>query len=752
VTMSGNRETYQSQMELGNEAAWQGDWASAVEAYTQAVQEFADEADAHINLGYALLQDGQFNSALKVYKKAVQLAPNDAAPLEGSADALERMGRLKEAAQQYVKVSDVYLKQRDIGKAIANWEHATQLTPGLVSVHAKLAQAYERIGDKAQSIREYLILAFNFQKNGDIPKAIKAAQRALRLDKRNSHTLNILRALESGGEVQLPEEIQMRAEARSAPQDISIGDDFSSSDGREEIEESDPLGPLGEAMSDAMEFLAQFVVEGGLDMSVAFALQAMESQRQGLLTEAAASYMQAVEAGMSHPALKLNLGGLLVLTDKPKDAVGHLGEATLDPNLSAGALHGMGLAYYAMDDQKKASRYLTQSLRTVDTMLATSETEIEQLTSLYENLLAALSERDSDALKPVNERLSSLLSGSEWKRRISETRRHLEETFRDEGGQGLLEILSVKGGDAIADTVSMIDRYIRQGLYVLAMDEAHLAVENSPYYLPVHVRMAEVMMKEGRIRQAIDKYNMVAKAYIVRNENQRAASILSEVLEMAPLDAQVRMNLIRLLEDEERWDEALDQYMGLANTYQQLSDFDKAGQTYSNAEKLARQVNSDSSKIVSIKHRIADIAQMRLNTRQAQRVYEEIIEIDKTDEKSLRALVDIYFTQGNAVEAVRKLDRLLGYLAQKGQINSMTTMLEDLVRMYPSDTALRSRMAQIYQRLERKGEAIEQLDALGELQLELGSHKDAANTIRKIIALKPDRVEDYQRLLSQLGG
>jgi hypothetical protein len=35
--------------------------------------------------------------------------------------------------------------------------------------------------------------------------------------------------------------------------------------------------------------------------------------------------------------------------------------------------------------------------------------------------------------------------------------------------------------------------------------------------------MAEIMMKEGRIRQAINKYNMVAKAYLVREENDRAA-------------------------------------------------------------------------------------------------------------------------------------------------------------------------------------------------------------------------------------
>lgn len=750
--MAGNRDLYQQQMEIGNDAAWQGNWSAAVDAFTQAVQEFPDEAEANINLGMALLRDGQLNSSLKVYKRAAQLAPNDAVPLEGSADALQKMGRLKEAAQQYVRVSEVYLSQRDIGKAIANWEHATQLTPGLVSVHAKLAQAYERIGDKSQSIREYLVLAFNFQKNGDVPKAIKAAQRALRQDKRNSHSLNILRALESGGEVHLPEEMLRRELPKQDEDDGEELFGFNFDDSRQDVVESDPLGPLGEAMSNAMQSLAQHVVEGGLDMSVSFALQGMEHQRQSAHEAAISAYLQAVEAGMNHPALKLNLGGLMVLADKPKDSLAHLGEAMLDPNLSAGAMHGMGLAYFALDDQKKASRYLTQSLRTVDTMLATDDDEIERLTALYENLLTTLSGREGDALKPVNERLASLLSGNEWKGRIAETRRHLEETFRDEGGQGLLEILSVKGGDVIADTVAMIDRYIRQGLFVLAMDETHRAVEQSPYYLPVHVRMAEIMMKEGRIRQAIDKYNMVAKSYIVRNENQRAASILSEVLEMAPLDVEVRMNLIALLEDEQRWDEALDQYMGLANTYQQLSDFDRAGETYSNAEKLARRVNADASKIVSIKHRIADIAQMRLNTRQAQRVYEEILEVDKLDEKSLQSLVDIYFSQGNTVEAIKKLDRLLGYYAQKGEITKMTSLLENLVRSNPADTALRSRMAQIYQRLGRNGEAIEQLDALGELQLEIGAHEDAANTIRQIIKLKPDRVEDYERLLGQLGG
>jgi hypothetical protein len=31
-------------------------------------------------------------------------------------------------------------------------------------------------------------------------------------------------------------------------------------------------------------------------------------------------------------------------------------------------------------------------------------------------------------------------------------------------------------------------------------------------------------------------------------------------------------------------------------------------------------------------------------------------------------------------------------------------------------------------------------------------HKDAANTIRQIITLNPEHIEDYRKLLAQLGG
>jgi tetratricopeptide (TPR) repeat protein len=75
-----------------------------------------------------------------------------------------------------------------------------------------------------------------------------------------------------------------------------------------------------------------------------------------------------------------------------------------------------------------------------------------------------------------------------------------------------------------------------------------------------------------------------------------------------------------------------------------------------------------------------------------------------------------------------------------------------MVKSYPNDTGLRSRLARTYEQLNRNEEAIEQWDALGELQLEAGDLDDARNTIQQIIALDPPGIEEYRKLLAQLGG
>ena len=741
--MAGNRDAYEHAMNAGHNAAWDQEWTTAIQSYGRAIQEFPDDPESHIHLGLALLEVGRLPDALKVYSRAHQLAPQDAIPLEKSADVLERLGRLREAAQQYINVAEIYFAQRDLDKTIANWERATRLTPGLVAVHGKLAQLKERVGDNPGAVRQYLILAFHFQRLGDNDKALKSAQRALRLEKSNPQVLNTIRALESGQPISLPPEdgapATRRAEvvARSAEADVP---------------DDNILGPLGEAMANGLAMMAYDVMESGnMDAATSDAMQAMEFQRQGLNAEAIKAYQKA-SARLNYPALKLNLGGLLLAEKHPEDAARALTEAVREPKLEAGAYHGLGQAYHQMQQYGRAAHCLIQSMRAVDSGQALTQEEVFEQGGVYEPLLKTLEGRDDELLLAICRRFLRLLQGKEWHVRVAETRRQIEETMRDQGIQGAFDILVASHGDELTEAISRIDRYYRQNLLTLAMDEAHHAIEVSPHYLPVHTRMAEIMMRDGRLRQAINKYTVIAKTYLVRGEYDRSSAILTQVLQMAPLDINVRQSLIELLETEQRWTEAIDQYIDLADTYNQLGNFEQSRDAFGIAERLARRVAAPNETIVRIKHRMADIDQMRLDTRRAQKGYEEILQLAADDERAHRMLVDLNYRQGNHIEGIRRLDQLLGIYARTRQINKITQLLEELVTLYGNDTGLRSRLAAIYRQLSRKADAIVQLDALGELQLEAGMHREAANTIRQIIALDPDGVEEYRRLLAQLGG
>jgi len=757
--MPGNEELYQKEMEVGNEAAWDQDWVLAANAYGRALQEFPDDPEAHLSLGFSLLQAERLNEALRVYKRAYQLAPGDPIPLEKSADVMQKMGRMREAAQQYANVADLYLKQRDMDKAISNWEKATQLTPGLVALHSKLAKAYKRIGDKKRAIYHYLMLSYNFSRSNDSARASKAAKYALQLNRNSTEALNALRSAEAGAEVRPPtppkaDKQQKRPTATEEAldwgglDDIEIGTEDDRVGG-----EADPLGPMGAAMAASLSMLAtNIMMSGGVEAGGVEALQAMEFQRQGLYSEAINAYTQAANS-MTHPALNLSLGALFLLSEQPKEATRQLHDATQDESLEAGAYHALGQAYFRQDKYRSGVEYLTQAARLAERDKAEDDLGLQEIETVYESLLDANAQRkeNDETLQAVCQRLVNLLSGRDWPRRLEDNRYQMVDAMNDGGGQRILEFLAEDINEDVPESIAKIDRYIRNSNFTLAMDEAQYAVERAPYYLPIHVRMAEIMMLEGRVRQAINKYNTVAKTYRYRGENGRAASILVEVLERAPLDTDVRRNLIDLLQDEDRVEETIEQYVELAGIYRQLGNLEEARRTYAEADRIAGQSDVSTDIVVRIKHQMADIDQLRLNMRRAQRIYEEILELSPDDERARKAIVEVHLQLGNQIEGVNQLDELLRFYAKRKQVKNILKVLQGLVRSYPEDSGLRSRLAAIYRQLGRREDAVEQLDSLADLQLEAGLDEEACGTIRQIIKLKPPNAQDYVNALNELG-
>jgi tetratricopeptide (TPR) repeat protein len=740
--MAGNKQVYEQAMSTGHSAAWDQEWNKAIGAYARAIQEFPEDPVAHNSLGLALLQARRFEDSLKVYTRAHQLAPDDPVPLEKSADVLERLGRLQDAAQRYVSVADIYLAARDLDKAIGNWERATRLTPGMLNIHFRLAQAYERTGQKRSAVREYLTLAFNFQRAGDKEKALQAAERAKRLEPTSPQVLNSIQAIQSDNLMMVPDLDDTKKSAqrqegfdKAETPDIPIG-------------ETHPDGPVGEATELALADLAEYVLSGDLSAATAQAIQAIELQKIGEDKAALEAFQRAESAGMRYPAIYMCLGKLAINLNKWSDGQKYLAKIQSEPKFQAGAAHGMGLAYMGLKQQHAASEQLIMALRLVDTALAMNPDEATELSAVYNALLKGAKAKQENDLAAMNEQFNKWLVGPDWKVRIAETRRALAERLAAEGEDALGEYAL---SEDVVEMVSRIDRFMKQGLLTLAMDEAFRAVEIEPTSLPVHQRIAQILMEEGRTQAAITKYNVIANAFLARDETSRAAEILNEVIHVAPMDINLRLSLINLLEKEQRWDRVLDEYASLANAYYQLAEMEQARATYEEALRLAQRTNAAPEKRVEILHKVADIDMSRLELRAALRTYEQIRTLVPDDERARRALVDLNFQLNNSLTAVKELDGLLRLYAQQKRGDQILSIMESMVQSMPDDMALRSRLAAVYRQMNRRTDAIAQLDALGELQLQAGLYQDACTTVKQIITLQPADAEQYRNLLAQLG-
>ncbi len=415
---------------------------------------------------------------------------------------------------------------------------------------------------------------------------------------------------------------------------------------------------------------------------------------------------------------------------------------------AAGAAHGIGKALIGLDKPKQAAEQLISALQLVDTSLAMSPDEATQLAAVYGTLRNSIQNVQEPDLKAMNEQFNKWLSGTDWKVRIAETRRSLSDRLSAEGAEAISYY--VQNTDTV-EMVTRIDKYIKQRLLTLAMDEAFRVIEIEPTFLPVHQRVAQILMEEGKTQAAIVKYNMVANSFLARDEIGRAAEILNEVIAIAPTDINLHQSLIDLLQREQQWDKLLDEYINLANAYYQLADFEQSRATYQEAMRLAQRNNAPAKKRAEILHRMADIDMSRLDLRSALRNYEQIRTVDPDDEKARTSLVDLHYRLNNSVEAVKELDGLLRLFASQKRGDMILTTLEKMVADMPNDMALRSRMAAVYRQTNRRQDAIAQLDALGELQLEAGLYQEACASIKQIIALQPTDLEQYRNLLTQLG-
>jgi len=297
-----------------------------------------------------------------------------------------------------------------------------------------------------------------------------------------------------------------------------------------------------------------------------------------------------------------------------------------------------------------------------------------------------------------------------------------------------------------------VKRMQAQGYNRSAMEEAYFALQSAPTYLPLHIQMAEILVQEGLVHEAIDKYIAVANTFSSNGEFTQTTRLLRKVVALDPMDLSARSRLIDQLISQGSIKEAIAEYIELAEIYSRLAELDMARKTLNIALRYSQQSNLYQTETINILYRMADIDLQRLDWRQAMRLFEQVRTIEPSDQKTRFNLIDLNLRLGQDSTGLAELDSYIAYLESTKEQEKIIPFLEDLIKEHPDYLEFHQRLAELYRMAGRIPEAVTEFDRVSDLFLEAGNKTATIAIVQIIISLRPANVADYKAILEQLQG
>jgi tetratricopeptide (TPR) repeat protein len=761
-------------LKKGNSAAWEQNWNDAAAYYHQALEIDPNNFRALTNIGLAYYEMREYQEALNAYGTAVAINTDDPAPYEKMFLIFKDLDQRDDAIKYALRAAESHLKNEDIQKAVENWKRVLELDIQNIKAHARLGMVYERLGKFKLAVSEYINTASLLQYTGNTKKAAESIERALQCSPDNIIALRAKEILNQGRQLPLPEPIVKEVES-----------DILSDAAQLEAPVSDPQesqvydNPIVEAVDKAMVELAEALFEEtvqsqkskppdqGRDLDSALSWNAdidvdlTDDSRiklhvsqaiehiSGKDEKAAVDHIKlAIDEGYSNPAAYFLLGYLYINLSRMESASRWLSKSVSHADYALASRLLLANYYSSTEMWPEASKEYVEALRIADTSLVNKE-DVEDLIHLYEVMMDDLDQQKSDdAYIEMSKHVEELLLRSDWREILTELR---TKTGPEEGV--LLPQIDSLLDDRRTQIMAVhkdIQNLAQDGLYGAAMEKAFFALRSAPNFLPLHITIGDLLVDQDKISGAVAKYLAVADVYTVQGKTERALTMLRKVIELQPMNIEIRQRQISLLEEYGKKEDAILEYVNLAEVFFPLAELDSARNAYQKAYELAKTLSSDEGWQLKLLQRLADIDIQRLDWDSAIETFAEITEISPRNKKASIAIVDLNSRLGKQSAAEQEISRYIMLFDPQSESDEINEYLLALKTEMPEEDYIIWELVEHYKKLGQNEKAISELDGLGDMLLEAGKKKAAIGVIEEIISLSPPNIEAYQKLLNQL--
>lgn len=158
-----------------------GDLYARLGESDRAIGCFKSVGDAYASQGFTV-------KAIAMYKKLTKLKPT----LEGVlrlAELYTQQGLFNDARAQYLQVAEEFLRTGELEQAVRIFQKTLEMDPENVAMRMRLAEVYIRLGKKTEAWQIFSAAAESLRSRGSIDAAEEILQRMLKLDPGNSYAL-----------------------------------------------------------------------------------------------------------------------------------------------------------------------------------------------------------------------------------------------------------------------------------------------------------------------------------------------------------------------------------------------------------------------------------------------------------------------------------------------------------------------------------------------------------------------------------
>jgi chromosomal replication initiator protein DnaA len=378
---------------------------------------------------------------------------------------------------------------------------------------------------------------------------------------------------------------------------------------------------------------------------------------------------------------------------------------------------------------------------------------------------------DAEKARKYRLKLAALFrKNSDFEREVRSLRDILARTPEDLQVLGLLEACEFARDDKAAGA-AVARRLAGLQIAVGKRDAGRKTLLNAAERAPGSIELIQALFDLHRElsqpNQAISWGKKLINLDTDAGKLAEASDVYDQLVEIDPENIDLKLDQIRFLENSGRTADLTEKRLALANQYQKFEKLDRA-------EALLQDAVAADPRSVPARERLAALYyhiganekaenqfitlaghfHMEGNTDQALSILHNVKASNPVNTEAIRQIVQVHKTAGNTAEAVKELHGLADLLQKQGLESESLEVEREAIELAPRDISSRHRHVNSLVRVNKAGQAAEELEKIARMQIERQQPDQAMVTLNEALDQDANRLSVRKvraELLMQMG-